>query len=152
MQRRKAILQEFAQSTAGTVSALCMNHPDEIPSVLMFPGDHVSVQMCVDKNVVLILRWPCLSADTLKDFTRPHLSFLMDPLALCCGPQFSHTPSSPGFHSLPSPLRGCFCWTDGLSRCPDTTVASPGVPCSAVWWSAASFAAGDCTLQSRRGV
>ena len=45
MQRRKAILQEFAWSTAGTVTAFCMNCPDKILSVLMFPDDHVSVQM-----------------------------------------------------------------------------------------------------------
>lgn len=146
MQRRKAILQEFAQSTAGTVSAFCMKCPDEILSVLMFPDDHISVQMLHSYFTM------ALSADTLKDFATLHLSFLMYPLALCCRPQFSHAPSSPGFHSLPSPLKGCFCWTEGLSMCPDTTVAPPGLPCSAVWWSAASFAAGDCTLQSRRGV
>ena len=45
MQRRKAVLQEFAQSRGGTVSAFCMKCPDEILSVLMFPDDHISVQM-----------------------------------------------------------------------------------------------------------
>ena len=100
MQRRKAVLQEFSQSTAGTVSAFCMNCPDEILSVLMFPDDHVSVQMLRSYFTM------ALSADTLKDFARLTSPSLRDPLAPCCSPWFSHTASSPGFHSLPSPFLG----------------------------------------------
>lgn len=55
-----------------SINACCMNCANEMLSVFVFPGDHISIQMLHSYFMMTLL-----SADTLKDFTRLYPSFLV---------------------------------------------------------------------------
>lgn len=135
MQRRKAILQEFAQSTAGTVSAFCMKCPDEILSVLMFPDDHISVQMLHSYFTM------ALSADTLEGLrsTPPLLPYvptcpvLLSTCSATPHPALVFTPAQP-LERMSVGQRGFLCAQTPLSHLPGCHALQFGGHCLICSW------------------
>lgn len=65
---------------------------------------------------IFILWRPYYHQTPWRTCKSPPASSLQNPLCSCCWAWFGHICPALVSTLLPSPLRGCFCWTDGLSR------------------------------------